>query len=162
MTGPGTLIRRLAAQMRAPDQPAGGFDQRPVGDDAIAALLGAARVAPSADNAQTWRFITITGAEKKAALKESVPEALRRDLDNAPLVAVACGMAGLFKSTKREQPFVLIDVPIAIAHILLQAAEIGLACSWTLECDESKVRSALSIPGDARVIAILCLGWPAV
>jgi nitroreductase len=53
-----------------------------------------------------------------------------------------------------------MDVPIGVAHILLQATELGLSCFWTLTPDEPRVRALLAIPADVRVIALVALGWP--
>lgn len=146
----GELILRLAHR-RSP----GPFSARELDHHEERALLAAARVAPSANNAQTWRFISVRAAETKALLSEAVPI----DLADAPLVLVVCGVQSLLKSAKREQPFVMIDVPIAVTHLLLQAAELGLACRWTLDCDEERVRRVLGIPRGVRVVALLALGW---
>jgi nitroreductase len=124
------------------------------------ALLAAARVAPSADNAQTWRFVSVHAAETRLRLADAVPPALAPTLQRAPLVLAVCGVKWLLKRARREQPFVMLDVPIAVTHLLLQAAELGLACAWTLSCDEAAVRSELQIPDDVRVVALLALGWP--
>ena len=133
---------------------------RDVDEAELRALLAAARVAPSADNAQTWRFVEVRSAATKAALAAAAG-AIAGAVEQAPVVLVACGIRWVVTKVRREQPFVMIDVPIAIVHILLQAAEIGLACAWSLECDEEAVRRALAIPADVRVIALLALGWPA-
>jgi nitroreductase len=78
----------------------------------------------------------------------------------APLVIVTCGVRWIVTRARREQPFVMLDVPIAMTQILLQATELGLGCSWTLDCDEDLLRRLLGIPDDVRVVAVLGLGWP--
>jgi hypothetical protein len=52
---------------------------------------------------------------------------------------------------------VAVDVPIAVTHLLLQAAEIGLSTAWTLDVDEPLARGVLGIPADVRVIAVVSL-----
>ena len=126
----------------------------------VRALLAAARVAPSADNAQTWRFVSVQEQGARARLAGAVCPTLAPALRQAPLVLAVCGVKWLLTRARREQPFVMLDVPIAVTHLLLQAAELGLACAWTLTCDEAAVRRELQIPDDVRVVALLALGWP--
>ena len=146
----------------APEGASVGLSEAALEPPLARALLAAARVAPSADNAQTWRFISVQDPEARARLARAVSPTLAPALRQAPLVLVVCGVKWLLTRARREQPFVMLDVPIAVTHLLLQAAELGLACAWTLTCDEEAVRSELQIPGDVRVVALLALGWPEV
>ena len=139
----------------------GRFASRELPAEEVEALVAAARVAPSADNLQTWRFVTVRSEETKARLARAVRGDVARAVEHAPLAMVATGVRAMVTRARREQPFVMIDVPIAVVHVLLQAHELGLACAWTLDSDEAAIRDALSIPQDVRVIAVLALGWPA-
>jgi nitroreductase len=154
------LLLELADRLPRQGEGSVTFAARELGEDELRAVLAAARVAPSADNAQTWRFVTVRAAETRAGLARAVPESLAPAVAAAPLVIVTCGVRWIMTRARREQPFMMIDVPIAVAHMLLEAAEIGLACAWTLDCDEGQVRQLLEIPDDVRVIALLALGWP--
>ncbi len=151
------LINALPPEGRMPE---GGYDERDVEPEIETALLGAARVAPSADNAQIWRFICVRDAATREALAQAAPESLGTALEEAPLLLVACGVSGFLTRAKREQPFAVIDVPIAMTHLLLQAKELGLTCAWTLDCDEERVRAELEAPEGIRVIGLIALGWP--
>jgi len=159
-TGATGLIARLVAAVSPPGHST-SFGPRPVEAQEELALLAAARVAPSADNAQTWRFVSVRTAATRARLAAAVEPALQQALSEAPLVLVVCGVSWLVTRARREQPFVMLDVPIALTHVLLEAAELGLQCAWTLDLDEAALREALEIPPDVRVIAALGLGWPA-
>ena len=154
-----SVLAPLVAAFPVPER-AVEFADRPVADEELAALLGAARVAPSADNLQTWRFVTVRAAETRARLGEAAGSAVGASLRAAPVVVAACGVRALVSRKRREQPFVWIDVPIAVSHLLLQATELGLGCAWTPELDEARVRATLSIPADVRVVALIGLGWP--
>lgn len=143
------LVQRLPPPGRMVGQ-AGGLD-----DEKLAAVLAAARVAPSADNAQTWRFITVQSEEMKARVGQSVGDlAFGKHLAASNTLMVLCGISWTVTRVRREQPFVYMDIPIALTHILLQATELQLACGWTLDLDEPAIRSALSIPQSVRVIAV--------
>lgn len=147
-----SLLDRLPAQGTAVLEPAG------LDEGKLAAVLHAARVAPSADNAQTWRFLTISSDEGKARVSEAVSdEELARCLTESHTVIALCGIKWVVTRTRREQPFVFIDVPIALSHMILQATELGIGCTWTLELDEDVVRRALGIPDDVRVVALVGL-----
>jgi len=52
----------------------------------------------------------------------------------------------------------MIDVPIALLHLLLAARELGNPCSWTIEPDEDAVREVLGVPSEARVVAMVAVG----
>lgn len=151
------LITRLVAAFALPDT-AADLGDRAISPEELRALLVAAQVAPSADNAQIWRFITVTQTAPRALLAAAVAAPMRDAVANAPLLIVACGARFVVTRTRREQPFALIDVPIAVTHMLLKAAELGLACAWTLDPDEMVVRRALAIPEEVRVVALLALG----
>lgn len=158
MTTP-RLLERLVGTL-PPHGQATAFSSREVGEDEETALLAAARVAPSADNAQTWRFVTVRSPETRVRIGEALDGGAREAVAQAPLVMVVCGVRWLVTRARREQPFVMVDVPIAVTQILLQATELGLGCCWTLECDEDQLRHLLGIPEEVRVIAVVGIGWP--
>jgi len=151
------LLMTLVDALAPPDT-AADLGDRAIADDALRALLVAAQVAPSADNAQIWRFITVQQPATRALLAAAVAAPLRDTVAAAPLLIVACGARFVVSRARREQPFAMIDVPIAVTQMLLMATELGLACSWTLDLDADVVRRALAIPDDARVVALLALG----
>ncbi len=151
------LVSGLVSGVSPHEQPAQG-QRREVTDAELAALLAGARVAPSADNAQTWRFVTVRSEATLAELGRHVPPSLAQSVADASVVIVVCGVSWMITRTRREQPFVMLDVPIATTHMLLRATEMGLPCAWTLDCDESAVRAALGIPVEVRVIAIVAVG----
>jgi nitroreductase len=158
MTAAATL-GRLVDQM-PPPQSACEFSERPLDDDVLAALLGAARVAPSADNLQTWRFVVVRDRERRRQLGDLLEGAMAEMAARAPVVIVACGVRGMISQARREQPFVLIDVPIALTHLLLEATELDLACAWTLDLPEADIAEVLKLPPPSAVkpIALVALG----
>jgi len=152
------LLARLLGDLAPEGEPV-VFSDEELGEQEERALLAGARVAPSADNAQTWRFVSVRDAKARARLAGAVSPPLAPALRRAPLVLAVCGVKGLLTRARREQPFVMLDVPIAVTHLLLQGAELGLACAWTLSCDEAEVRNELAIPDEVRVVALLAVGW---
>lgn len=57
-------------------------------------------------------------------------------------------------------PSALLNVAIAIEHIVLTAVELGLGSCWVRLFDEKKVRQILNLPEHILVIAILPIGIP--
>ena len=85
------------------------------------ACLEAGRLSPNSSNNQVWRFIVVR--EKKA-----LEEAANACRANRPWRAAIAGAAegGAMNSLLLDQPFWLIDLPIAFAHMSLAAASLQL------------------------------------
>jgi nitroreductase len=54
-----------------------------------------------------------------------------------------------------------IDVAIALEHISLQAADLGLGTCWIGSFDADEVRQILGIPDDIIIVELMALGYPA-
>jgi nitroreductase len=54
-----------------------------------------------------------------------------------------------------------IDAAIALEHIALQAAELGLATCWIGSFYPEKVRPIVGIPQDIAIIELMTVGYPA-
>lgn len=155
MTANGT-IGRLLDTLNPPDQP--NTTRRAITDQEITALLAAAQVAPSAQNLQTWRFVVVRAPDRLVRLAATVPSLPRDTVATASAMLVVCGVKTPVNRARREQPFALIDVPIALCHVLLQATEMGLPYAWTLAVDEDRCRRLLRIPQNVQVVALVTLG----
>jgi nitroreductase len=59
------------------------------------------------------------------------------------------------------QPAGPIDVSIALEHISLQAAQLGLGTCWIGSFDLETVRKVLEIPEGVAVIELMTIGYPA-
>ena len=53
-----------------------------------------------------------------------------------------------------------IDVAIAVDHLTLQAADLGLGTCWVCNFDVAKVRDLLELEVGEEPIAIVPLGYP--
>jgi nitroreductase len=132
----------------------------PVPDDVLGRILEAARIAPSAKNLQPWKFIVVKDPAVRAAL---VPACRGQAfIGDAPVVVCACAveaeawgnMGGYWKSE-------VVDVAIAVEHIVLAATAEGLGTCWVGAFLEEEVRKVLAIPAGVKPIALTPLGWPA-
>lgn len=122
----------------------------------LAAIFEAARLAPSAKNLQDWRFVVVTEKDKKQRLAETTnrPEVF----GTAGAIIAACSNNDYVMSC--GQPSGPINVAIALEHIALQAAELGLATCWIGSFNPAKVKMLLKIPDDVTVIELMAIGYP--
>ena len=142
------------------------FDARSVKDKDLIAIIEAARVAPSACNSQTWRFIAITGREiiKKICNEAMRPVIPNRWLEQAPLVIVGCSQLDVISNrigtgvTGIE--YYQIDLGIAMEHMVLKATELGLGTCWIGWFKENKLKEILEIPKRIKDSAMLAIGYP--
>ncbi|MHC4184317.1 MAG: nitroreductase family protein, partial [Planctomycetota bacterium] len=129
---------------------------RPVEQEKLDRVFEAARLAPSAKNLQDWRFVLVTDKQTRWRLAEAADNQMF--LENAAAIIVACSNST--HVMRCGQPIGPIDVAIALEHIALQAAEIGLATCWIGSFYPEKVRAVLDIPADIAVIELMALGYP--
>ena len=62
--------------------------------------------------------------------------------------------------THERIPSTLLNVAIAIEHIVLEAVELGLGSCWIRLFDENRIRQLLNLPDHICVVAILPVGVP--
>jgi len=133
------------------------FLDRPVEEELLLAVLEAGRIAPSARNMQDWRFIVVRDAATRQMLAGAARD--QQFVGQAPVVIAACGTSDLVMTC--GQPAYAIDVAIALDHMTLAAAALGLGTCWIGAFYEDKVKEILGVPQEIRVVALLPLGYPA-
>jgi F420 biosynthesis protein FbiB-like protein len=154
----------------------------------VAEVLVAAGWAPSAHNAQPWRFIVLEDASVKRMLADAMADAWAADLAkddltveadkrkerverfaNAPVLILACvTMDGLRKFPDKERQMCERDLAMqsfgaATQNLLLAAHAKGLGACWFSApsfCKET-VRKVLKIADDVEPQALIALGYPA-
>ncbi len=134
------------------------YQPKAVEKEKLLYALEAARIAPSAANFQPWKFIVITEPE----LLKSVQTVYHRSwLTSAPAIIIALGdhEKGWHRASDGKD-FTDIDVAIAIDHLTLAAAEIGLGTCWICNFDSEKCNAILKIPENMEPIALISIGYP--
>jgi nitroreductase len=133
------------------------YHQKPVEQEKLDQLFEAARLAPSAKNTQDWRFVVVTDIRIKHQLAQTTN---RPDLfEKAGVIITACSNSDYIM--RCGQPIAPIDIAIALEHIALQAAEMGLGTCWIGSFETKKVRTILGIPDDIQIIELMTVGYPA-
>jgi len=129
----------------------------PVEEEKLLSILEAARLSPSANNKQEWRFIVVR--DKKTIEKLSKASKNQIFIKEAPVVIVCCAKTDNHIMTCGQLCYP-IDVAIAIEHMVLKATEEGLGTCWIGAFYEEEVKKILNIPKEIRVVELLTLGYP--
>jgi nitroreductase len=133
------------------------YQDKSIEQDKLNCILEAARLAPSARNMQDWRFVVVTdkAIKSKVAGTTNRPEVFEK----AGVIIAACSNSDYVM--RCGQAIGPIDVSIALEHICLQAADLGLGTCWIGSFDADKVRQILAIPEDVAIIELMTVGYPA-
>lgn len=132
------------------------YKSDPVPQEHIEYILEAARLAPSWANSQCWRFVVVTDPE----VKEKLARAGNGWIAQAPVIVTICADPSK-PGTKGDQEYYMLDVGIAMEHLILAAADKGLGTCWIGAFDEAAAKAALRVPDNIRVVASTPLGYPA-
>lgn len=141
---------------------------KPVEQDKINRILEAAHLAPSACNAQPWKLIVVTDPEKRFQVADAATSkmlSMNHFSKQAPVQIVLVEENANFTSTvggwATNKHYPHLDLGIIASHICLAAADEGLGSCMLGWCDEKKVRKALEIPKNKRVMLVILLGYSA-
>jgi nitroreductase len=133
------------------------YQDKAIEQEKLNTILEAARLAPSAKNLQDWRFVVVTDKEKKRKLAEAANN--QKFIETAGVIIAACSISR--EVMRCGQAVGPIDVVIALEHIALQAAQLGLATCWIGSFYPDKVRPIVGIPQDVAIIELMAVGYPA-
>jgi nitroreductase len=133
------------------------YQDKAIEQEKLNTILEAARLAPSAKNLQDWRFVVVTDKEKKRKLAETANN--QKFIETAGVIIAACSVSS--EVMRCGQAVGPIDVAIALEHIALQAAQLGLATCWIGSFYPDKVRPIVGIPQDVAIIELMAVGYPA-
>jgi nitroreductase len=144
------------------------FLPRPVEPDKLRACLEAARLAPSAHNAQPWRFLVVDDPGLKDELCRRAFSGLygmSRFAAQAPVIVVLMIRKDLVAHRLGRQiqktAFHLIDIGIAGEHFVLQAEELGLSTCWMGWFSSRKARRVLKVPRTYKIAVLFPVGYAA-
>jgi len=136
------------------------FTDEAVSDEQIETLLKAAMAAPSATNAQPWRFVVTRDPERLAAIRKEMPAGKI----NAPLAILVCADLSIFKRLVTER-FWTQDCSAATQNILLAAVGLGLGAVWCgvhpVPLIEKRIEKLLGLPMNVKVLNVIFIGHPA-
>jgi len=139
---------------------------RPVEQDKLDYILEAARLAPSACNAQPWSFIVVTDPALKQETASIIADkvlSMNHFAYQAPVHIILLEESANFSSRAgglfKQKHFPHIDLGIAAAHLTLAAAEQGLGSCIVGWFNEKKLRKLFDIPSSRRPMIVVTLGY---
>ena len=134
------------------------YEERPVEEAKIEKLLRAAMAAPSAANQQPWHFIVVRDEQQKLALKGAYG---KEWFWKAPVIIVVCVEPNKAWTRQDGKNYAAVDGAIAMDHMTLCAADLGLGTCWVGAFDPMKVKHALNVPDGVEPLVMTPLGKPA-
>jgi nitroreductase len=141
--------KRYSARAYKPD---------PVEDAKLAAVLEAARLAPTAANRQAFRVIVVPTAGREEGLRRIYG---RPWFVQAPLVVAVGAVPGEAWVRRDGWSAAETDATIVMTHIILAAADLGLGTCWIANFDPTAAREVLGLPESIVPVAFTPLGYPA-
>lgn len=136
------------------------FRDEKVSEVLIHQVVDAARMAPSACNNQPWYFVVVDDADVLAQLHDAYP---RDWFSKTKQIIAVCGdRQHSWKRSFDAKDHLDLDIAIAVDHMTLIAAELGLGTCWVCHFDPTKVKKALLLPHDIEPVVLLPIGYPSV
>ena len=131
------------------------YADKPVEEEKLSKILEAARLAPSWANKQCCRYIVVKDKTKIQELAGGFNGWLKQSL----VIVVAC--ADPKDSGAHDgMNYYLVDVGISMQQLVLAATDAGLGTCWIGGFNEAKIKKALEIPENIKVVALTPVGYP--
>jgi len=142
------------------------YSDKPVEKEKLERIIEAGRMAPSACNAQPWKFIVVTDPELVLKVADAASAKLigmNSFVAQASVILVIVrekpNMSSKVGATIKNKDYSLIDIGIATENICLQAKAEGIGSCIIGWFDEIQIRKLLEIPKSKRVELIITLGY---
>jgi len=143
-----------------------GYSDKPVEQDKLDSILQAGRLAPSACNAQPWKFIVVTDPVIRGQVAEAATAkalGMNTFVNQAPVLIVVVREKPNFTAKAggiiKDKDYSLMDIGIASGFMTLQACAEGLGSCLLGWFNEKLVRKILGIPSSKRVELIITIGY---
>jgi len=121
-------------------------------------LLGAAMLAPSANNSRPWEFIVCTSRELLNEIARGHPYAQMCKTASAAIIVVAVPGA------EKSQGYFPQDCGAATENILLEAVSMGLGACWCgvypMKERVPDIRKIFNIPESKIPFNVIAVGYP--
>jgi len=142
------------------------YSDKPVEKEKLERIIEAGRMAPSACNAQPWKFIVVTDPELVLKVADAASAKLigmNSFVAQASVILVIVrekpNMSSKVGATIKNKDYSLIDIGIATENICLQAKAEGIGSCIIGWFDEKQLRKLLGIPKSKRVELLVTLGY---
>lgn len=138
------------------------FKPQPVERTALAALLEAARLAPSAANRQPLIFIAIDDPQLVRGVFPTLKWAVYLGDKGSPLPgSEPTAYIVIAVRSDLNWPEAVRDVGAAAMTILLGACAFGLGACWLRAIDKPPLARLIGLPDEVEIDSVIALGTPA-
>ena len=121
-------------------------------------VTNAGRLAPSAANRQPWKFIAIDDDEMMSKLHAAYDRDWFKKVPN--LIIIYGNHDTSWKRSLDGKDHCDIDAAIAIDHMTLMAAELGLGTCWICHFNPQVINDIIPCKEGWEPIALLTIGYP--
>jgi nitroreductase len=142
------------------------YSDKVVEREKLERVIEAGRMAPSACNAQPWKFIVVDDPTVLSRVADAASAKLlgmNGFVHQAPVIIVVvrenANMSSKVGATIKNKDYSLFDIGIATENICLQAEAEGLGSCIIGWFDEKELRKILSIPSSKRVELLITIGY---
>ena len=138
------------------------YEERPVEEEKLQAVLEAGRLSPSACNGQPYRITVCRGEAAKKASAACGGMGMNKFAKQAPVLLViseeAYVKSAAMGAKVKHNDYRSMDIGILAAHLTLQAADLGLGTCMLGWFDDEKLRALCGL--DRSVRLVITLGYP--
>jgi nitroreductase len=135
-----------------------------VEEEKLIECIASAGLAPSACNAQPWKFIVVKDETLKSQIGECAASmGMNRFCLDAPAIVVLTlekpNFLSKVGSVLKDKEYTLIDIGIVAYHFCLKARDLGLGTCMIGWFNEKKAKQLLGIPSSKRVPLLITIGY---
>jgi len=133
------------------------YQRKEIPEDILMKILESARLAPSAHNAQSWKFIVVRDEKTKEKLAQACHH--QNFIKECDVVIAGVSLNPQYKLSSGIVADHL-NLAVALDHMSLTATEEGIGSCWIGAFSQKEVKEILNIPFQYEVVALLTLGYP--
>ncbi len=140
------------------------YSQKEVEKEKVEQCIQTARLSPSANNSQPWKFVVINNPQLREKIAIStVGLGMNKFVIQAPVIVAVIlekqNILSTLGSVIKDKEFSLLDVGIAVNQFCLQATDLGLGTCIVGWFDEKEVKKLLGVDRSKRIPLLITLGY---
>lgn len=135
------------------------LSDRPIGKEAVASLVEAARLAPSCFNNQPWRYVFVQGEPALSAVREALSSG-NGWATKSPLIIVVAARRDDDCKLSDSRDYFLFDCGLSASQLILRAVDLGLIAHPIAGYEPMTIRRTLGIPDEYVVISLIVCAYP--
>ncbi len=143
------------------------YADKEVSDEVITELIDAARLAPSGNNTQPWRYKIIKSKEDKALLKKN--NIFKQEfVYTAPILILCCADPDTYPKEEFDEELddsntfrAVRDLALSSQNLVLRATELGLGTCYVGWMDKPKIKKWYKLPERYVVPYVITVGYAA-